>query len=130
MRIPFMSGARSIASTDDVLANRFHAIAENILIVVFGLLPIVFIPLAAAPAEFTKVLFVIGGIAFALIFYSLSVLRSGTLTFGATLTQAALWSIPLVGIISALLSGDMRDAFIGDTLGVHSVAFLALIALT
>lgn len=113
----------------DLIEKRIRNIAEYILVGVFGLLPIFFIPSQAASLEYSKILFVIGGVFLALIFYSLSVLRSGKIVYGTSLSFIALWVVALVAVLSALMSGDRQDAFVGDLLGIHTAVFVALLAL-
>ena len=114
----------------DPIAEKLQAASHNILVVVFGLLPIFFIPLPAASLEQSKVLFVVAGIFVALIFFSLSVLRSGKLTFGLSYAFLALWTVVAIAFISGILSGDIRDALIGNGFGVHTAVFTALLALS
>lgn len=124
---------RSVASergTRDTIAERLFSAAQYTLVVVFGLLPLVFVPVAAAPFEYSKSVFVLVGVLFALILTSLSVLRSGSVSLPRSLSLLLLWGIALATLISALLSEDFRDALIGDTFGAHTAAFVALLALT
>lgn len=115
-------------SPKDSVTNALQRVSQNIYIAVFGLLPIFFLPVAYAPFEYTKILLVIVGVMMSVIFFSLSVLRSGTITLSAPLSLWVMWSIPAVALISALLSGDMNDAILGDTFGTQTALFLALMA--
>lgn len=118
------------STLNDKLAETLRRAAQTILVVVFGLLPLFFIPISALPFEYTKILFVFGGMLFAFILFSLSVLRSGTFRLGVSTTFYALWGVVGIALVSALLSSDFRDAFIGDTFSIHSVAFLGVMALS
>lgn len=113
----------------DALAERFISIAQHILVVTFGLLPIFFIPATSAPFSYSKVLFVTIGLFAALILYGFALLRRGSVGLRVALAPAALWLVAFVALVSALLSGDFRDAFVGETLGVHTALFIALLAL-
>jgi tetratricopeptide (TPR) repeat protein len=113
----------------DRVATTLRAYAHNILAVVFGLLPLLFIPTIAAPFEYTKVFAVFLGIFLALILYSLSVLRSGLLRVSFSYALGALWLVVLSTLLSGLLSGDFTDSLIGDLFSVHAVAFTTLVAL-
>jgi hypothetical protein len=64
-----------------------------------------------------------------MIFFSLSVLRSGKVTVALPWALVALWGVAGATTLSAVLSGDMYDAFIGDVASVHSVVFVALLAI-
>lgn len=114
---------------NDTVSVSLRSYAQTILVVIFGLLPLIFIPTAVAPFEYTKALVVVAGLFIALVLYSLSVLRSGTITIGVSYTLIAMWAIALVGAISSLLSGDLKDSFIGDLFSIHSTLFLAVLAL-
>ncbi|MDA8596892.1 tetratricopeptide repeat protein [Candidatus Pacebacteria bacterium] len=112
----------------DVVALTLSKISRTILVAVFGLLPIFFVPLAYAPFNFSKTLFVIVGVFVALVFYSLSLLRQGTITVKSSVGIWAAWGLVLVTLVAALLSGDIRDAILGETIGIHTVAFVGLLA--
>lgn len=115
---------------DDAIADKLKDTAQNIIAVIFGLLPILFIPLQSAPVEYSKVLIASAGLFIALILFSLSVLRSGVILVPRSLPLLLLWFVVLVAGISSLLSGDIRDSLFGDSLGVHTTGFLALLVLT
>lgn len=113
----------------DVLAGRMISVAQHILVVVFGLLPVFFVPLVAAPFGYSKVLFVLVGVLVALILYGAAFLRSGTVRVQLSWAPLVLWMVAFTAFVSALLSGDFRDALIGEAFGVHTTLFLALMAL-
>lgn len=120
----------SSASSRDTLAEKLRTISHWILTGVFGLLPLIFVPLGPAGLEYTKVLVVVGALAFALIFYALSVLRSGTVSLHVPLPFYALLAILATAGASVVLSGDMSDAFMGNVFGIHTAAFVLLLVLT
>jgi len=122
---PSSAGSRP----EDRIEVSLRSISQNIIAVVFGLLPLFFIPVLYAPFDYTKTLFVIIGVLVAIIFFSLSILRSGRLKIAAPIAIWGLWAVAGSALISGLLSGDMNDAFIGDTFGVHTALFLTLLAL-
>lgn len=113
----------------DPIATLLSNYAQTILVVVFGLLPLVFIPSAVAPFEYTKVFFVAIGLCAAIVLHSLSVLRSGMAQFRFSSTLYALWAVVGVVLVSALLSGDIRDALVGDFFSAQSATFVAILAL-
>lgn len=115
-------------ASQDTLVTKLQGISHWILIVIFGLLPLLFVPVPAVLLGYTKTAVVIFGAAAALIFLSLSVLRSGKLSFSVSYALAAFWGVVLITGVSALLSGDIRDAIIGDTLDIHTTAFVLLLA--
>lgn len=113
----------------DSIAVALRTYAQNILVVIFGLLPLVFIPTAVAPFEYTKVMIVVVGAIVALVLYSLSVLRSGVITLNTSYALAALWVVVGIAFVSSLLSGDLKDSLVGDFFSIHSTVFLAILAL-
>ncbi len=121
--------SEEITRQDDSIAVALRTYAQNILLVIFGFLPLIFIPNPVAPFDYTKVLVVIGGVFIALVLYSLSVLRSGTISVGISSTLCALWAIVIMASISSALSGDFKDSFIGDLFSTHATAFVAILAL-
>lgn len=118
----------SNALQEDKLTKRLESVAQHILIVVFGLLPIFFIPAAAAPFLYSKVVFVIGGLALAFLLYSFVVLRRGSIRFHFSPMLMALWGVAGVALLSAFISRDIRDALIGNTFEVHTALFMVLLA--
>jgi len=114
---------------NDSIAINLRASAQNILLVIFGLLPLLFIPNIVAPFDYTKVLVIVVGVFLALILYSLSVLRSGTIAIGISYPLCALWVIVAIASISSILSGDFKDSFMGDFFSTHATAFLCILAL-
>ena len=114
---------------DDPVAVTLRRYAQNALIIIFGLLPLLCIPTTVAPFDYTKVAIVITAVLIALVLYSLSILRSPSLSFSVSYPLIALWSIVLVSFLSALLSNDFRDAFMGDFFSIHSTAFVGVLAL-
>lgn len=114
----------------DKVAQRLQSVSRLMLVVAFGLLPIFFLPVVYAPFVYSKVLMVSAALLIATIFFSLSVLRSGVLTFGSWRTLLYVWLVPATALISALLSGDVSDAFIGDTFSAQSALFLIICAAT
>jgi len=112
----------------DGVFNVLKLVSQNIVIFVFGVLPVFFLPIVFAPFDHTKILFVIVGLMLALVFFSLSVLRSGTLTISSPQSVFIIWLIPFSAIVSALISGDVYDALIGDSFATLSALFLVLLA--
>jgi tetratricopeptide (TPR) repeat protein len=117
--------ARSVDSIETTL----RGIAYNVFIGAFGLVPLLFLPVAYAPFDYTKTLFVVLAVLVAVIFFSLSVLRSGKVALVGAWPLFALWGVTGAAVVSALLSGDMYDAVIGDNFGVHTTLFVGLLTL-
>ncbi len=113
----------------DRVERVLQSISQNIIVFVFGLLPLIFIPLSYMSFDYVKTVSVICGVLLAMIFFSLSVLRSGKLHIAAPMALGALWLVAIATSLSSMLSGDMRDSFIGDDLGVHTSLFVVLLAI-
>lgn len=114
---------------DDTVALALSRYAQNVLVVIFGLLPLLFLPSVTAPFDYTKVFIVVTGLLIALVLYSLSVLRSGTFSLGFSYPLIALWGVAGVALISSLLSGDLKDSLVGDFFSIHATVFVAILAL-
>jgi len=125
-----MEGNTPRAFARDPLAHKLQSIAHTILVVVFGLSPLIFLPFSPIAAGATKILVVIFGMAIALVFFSLSVLRSGRLAYSKSYTLLAFWGVTIVALISAALSGDIADSLIGSILDAHTALFLLLLAVS
>ena len=113
----------------DTVAKKMKTVSQYALVVVFGLLPILFIPSLSAPFLYSKVLFVVAAVAVALVLFSFAVLRNGSLRMEAPYGLLALWGVAGVTVLSSLLSGDFTDSFIGDSFSVHTALFVVLMAL-
>jgi len=113
----------------DPIESTLLSISQNILIFVFGLLPLLFIPVPFIGADYLKTVVVCVAVLLAIVFYSLSVLRSGKIMVSSPLALVGLWVVALTTAVSAVFSGDISDAFVGDDLGVHTAVFVILLAL-
>ncbi len=114
----------------DFIETRLLSIAQHILVVVFGLLPVFFLPSAVAPFGYSKTLFASCGLIFALLFYGFATLRSGEIHFRFSWTSLILWVLVLIAFASSLLSGNFHDSLIGQGFEVHTTLFITLLALT
>jgi tetratricopeptide (TPR) repeat protein len=115
-------------TSDDPIASRLLTIAQYILVVTFGLLPIFFVPSVSAPFGYSKIVFILVGTFFATILYAFALLRGGVFRAHLSWAPIALLIVALVALVSAFISGDVRDALIGETFEVHTALFVALLA--
>ncbi len=102
--------------------------AHAVLVAVFGLTPLFFIPSPVVSIDYAKSFLVIGGLLLALVLFSLATLRSGKISLSVPTLALVFWGIAASAVVSALLSGDRFDAFFGNTLEVHTAGFVALMA--
>jgi tetratricopeptide (TPR) repeat protein len=124
-----MDGTTQHTESKDPVAEMLRGYAQNILVVVFGLLPIFFMPSQSAPFEYAKIMFVVVGVLGAFVLYSLSALRSGGVQIGVSYTIVGAWVLALTAFVSSLLSGDFKDSLMGDSMSIHTTSFLVLLAL-
>lgn len=115
-------------ASEDKIEVSLRTFSQNCITVVFGLLPLFFIPVAFAPFGYTKTLLVIVGALVSVIFFSLSILRSGKISITTPWALVAFWAVAILSVVSALLSGDTLDSFMGDSMGVHTALFTVLLA--
>ncbi len=113
----------------DSISSFLKSTAQGILIVLFGFLPIFFVPGIYTSLGFTKVYFVALGVFAALVLLSLAILRSGSARVVIPPALAFFWLFTLTALASALLSGDSQDALYGNVIEVHTAGFLVLMAL-
>lgn len=113
----------------DRLSSRLRGIARTLLIIAGGLLPLLFVPSAYIPFSGGKTMIVAVLVALSILFLILSILREGKLALRLPLTLLGLWSLVAVAFVSALLSGDVRDAIFGTMLDSYTAGFLLLLAL-
>lgn len=123
-------GIHAIHATKDPIAEKLALAAQYVLVVVFGLLPILFVPSIAAPFGYSKTFIVIVGLFVALILYGFSLLRSGNITLNFSVLLGLLWGVVLVAFVSAFLSGNIKHALLGDALGPQTAVFMLILALT
>lgn len=121
--------SREKDTSKDRVETALQNISQNIIVFVFGFLPLLFIPVIFIAFDYTKTIAVMIAILLSVIFFSLSVLRSGKVFLSAPLALFGLWGVAGATVLSTVLSGDMRDAFMGDDIGVHTSLFVILLAL-
>ena len=80
-------------SEHDRIAEILRRYAQNILSVIFGLLPLIFVPTAVAPFEYTKVFAVLLGTLLAIILFSHSDLCAGNERVSFSYAVLALWLV-------------------------------------
>ncbi len=118
------------AGPADPIAAKLITVARYVALVIFGLLPVIFIPGLVTPLGYTKIMVASVGLFFAIIFCAFSVLRQGAVRVRFELPVLFLWVAFLVAIVSGLFSGDFFDSFWGTELSAHSGVFVGILALT
>ncbi len=131
MDFSFHPSSNSILkNSNDKVSVKLRNIAETILLITCGLFPLHFLPVPYLAADFSKLLIFSGGLALSLLFYTFSVLREGKLSFRLSWPVLALVLVAVATLVSAVVSGDLRDALLGDSLDQQSAAFVLLLAVT
>ncbi len=112
----------------DTVATTLFAIAQNILVAVLGLLPILFFS-ASFSVNANKTLILTIGVFLALLFFSLATLRTGRIALVTPWALWGMWGIVAAALLSAIVSGDTADALFGNVSAPQSTVYLGLLAL-
>ena len=115
-------------SVGDNVPRQLRTTAEYILVFVYGLLPILFLPIHSFPVSLTKFFVVVIAVSLAVLLFCLSVLREGRLEFRIPLGIVALFLVVIASGVTAFFSGDLLDGFFGNDLGQYTVASVLLLA--
>lgn len=114
---------------NDRIAAILQTVANVLLVVAVGTLPIMALSAAYVPIGFTKTTIIFIASLLSVICLCLSVLRTGAMRLRMPLMLIALWAVVWITGVSALLSGDRMDGFTGNVFEVHTVIFLGIMAL-
>jgi len=113
----------------DVVAGKLLSIARTVGLLVFGLLPLIFIPSIFVSVPQTKIFVASVGLFLVVIFFAFSVLRQGVVRVRFELPIVLMWVAFIVATISAFFSGDFFDSFWGSEMNVNSALFVGVMAL-
>lgn len=127
---PAMFHPQAQQNDRDPVAAFLLTLSRNILVWTIGLIPIIFLPIAFAPFNYSKALFVLIGVLAAVVIYVLSILRDGEAAIRVPLGLMFLWLVFGAFGATTLLAGDLFDSFLGSAFNVHTTGFVALVALT
>lgn len=123
-----MTFSPKLRTESDALERWLLAVAQYLLLGTVALLPVFFFPNSQVSLSFSKSFLLLVGTLVSLIVFSLFLLRIGIIRVVAPGVLVALWSVGLLAVASALLSGDRLDALVGDTLQIQTAAFLLILA--
>ncbi len=112
----------------DILSTFFYKTSQIVMVSVFGLLPIFFIPNTYVSLGLMKSFFVIVGIFTTIIFASLAILRSGRVKLILPLPLLLFWAFAFSAVASSLLSGDSTDSLFGVSFDTQTSGFFVLLA--
>lgn len=112
----------------DKISNSLQKLSRYLFIVCVALLPLLFIPVAAAPTGHTKILFLLFATLVAVVLFALATLRTGQLRLQLPLPIASLWGVVIAVALSGLFSGSQYNSFFGHDLNSQTVAFLLFFA--
>lgn len=118
-----------VSEQSDSLSRRLSHIGATILAIIFGFSPFLFLPTLNIGNGVGKSFILLSGVALAVFFIVLSVLREGKLLIRVPLGILSLWAVAGVTVLSAFLSGDRQDALFGNSFETYTAAFVVLMAL-
>jgi tetratricopeptide (TPR) repeat protein len=113
---------------DDTLSTFFYKTSQIVMVTVFGLLPLFFVPNVYVSLGLMKSFFVIIGIFATIIFAALAILRSGRVKVILPLPLIIFWVFAFSAIASSLLSGDVTDSLFGTSFDTQTSGFFVLLA--
>lgn len=128
MSSPLHPSSVFTSSSNQGAPSHLRTIAQFLIIVAGGLLPIIFIPSIYAPQSGGKIIILVAIVALAMFAYALSVLKEGKMSIRLPLPILALWVVALVTVVSAFFSGDRHDTFFGNGLDSYTASFTIIIA--
>lgn len=112
----------------DGLSKGFLVLAKYIFLVIFGFLPILFIPNSLINLDYNKTFLAFSAVFVVSILFSLNFLRTGKIKFTLPFSIWLFWLLILWMLASAFLSLDRVDAIFGNFLEVQTVGFFILLA--
>ncbi len=110
--------------TNKTEVSRLENIASKIVLGTVFLLPFFFIPVVTAPFQITKTTFLFLGVLIAFFLYVISRLESGKLFLPYHKITFAAWLLPVVYLVSALLSSTPRTSLLGTGFDVDTFGFI------
>jgi tetratricopeptide (TPR) repeat protein len=118
-----------LAQKSDAISQGLLQFARYVMIGMFALLPVLFIPGIPGFVVLGKSFFIAISLVIVMIAVSFAVLRNGAISFTMPPVLIAWWGLVGTAGISALLSSSPQFAFIGEALEPQTVAFLAIMGL-
>lgn len=106
-----------------------HQLAQAVVIGLFGLLPIFFVPGLFATLGFDKALLVIVGAVLVVVLLSFSALRRAKMVSIIPLTLGLFWMVVFAAFASGMLSNDTTDSLRGSVLEPQTAGFFVVMAL-
>ncbi len=119
------SGGSRLDSITNILTNA----ATWVSIITFGTLPILFLPGVFVSLGYAKMFVVTVGICLSLVLFAFVFLSEGVMKFRPSVGLISMWGVAAAALVSAGLSGDIYDAFIGNSFGMQTAAALLVMAL-
>lgn len=113
----------------DSLGGFFQTITQYSVVALILLLPIIFIPGLPGTIGFDKVLLTLGVSLLVVVLVGLSALRYKSVATIVPLPLLAFWLFSIVGVVSALLSGDVQDSLRGSFIEPQTAGFFVVMAL-
>lgn len=112
--------------TADRLGEFFLRVTRGLIIAVVATLPLLFVPGLTTLTGVMKTYLVLAAVLLALVAYSLGVLRRGSIAFRFPLLLVGWWSVVAAAVVAGLMAPQVKVAFLGTGLEIHTVGFLLL----
>ncbi len=104
-------------------------LSQGIFLAVIFLLPIFFVPVASVTFQSAKMMLLVAGVLLAFIFWIVGRLKDGVYVIPKSYMFLAVAILPVVSLISALFSNNVRSALIGEGFEVGTFGFSVITAL-
>ena len=118
-----------LPSKSDSATKHLRRLGQISLLITLILFPLFVLPQIDSLTFFPKVYVVLFGSLLSLLFVSLLILRSGSITLRATPLHLTWGLVMLSGVVSAIFSPNISTALFGDALEIHTVGFLVVMGL-
>ena len=118
-----------LAIKTDAISHALSQLARYVIIGLVAALPLLFVPGLAGMVVFGKVFFATIALLVVVMIVSFALLRNGAFSLTVPPLIIAWWGLVGVAVVSALLSGAVSSALVGDALETQTVASLAILGL-
>lgn len=115
--------------TEVTTKSSFQTFAQAVVVALFGLLPIFFVPGLFATLGFDKAVLVIVGAVFVVVPLSFLALRRIKVVTTIPITLGLFWMVGFAAFVSGMLSDDITDSLRGSVLEPQTASFFITMAL-
>ncbi len=126
---PHTTFSPKLAIKTDAISHALSQLARYTIIGLTAVLPLLFVPGVAGMVGLSKVFFAAIALLAVVMIVSFALLRNGAVSLTIPPLIIAWWGLVGVAGVSALLSGAVSSAFVGDAIETQTVASLAILGL-